>query len=203
MSILICPGVHNLELTQSFLQGLPLRSTPNLLAADHTNQSENLFIFPAQCYPAYSVFHIVHFLQETFRQHQLSSAQTGLVFLSFSAGVAGAMGAAWAWQQLGGQVKALIALDGWGVPLYGDFPIHRVSHDYFTHWSSALWGAGADSFYAEPAIDHLELWRSPQTVQGWWVPVANPTQQSPTATTAAIFLTVLLQRYGESGLFVS
>ncbi|MBD2121908.1 hypothetical protein [Trichocoleus sp. FACHB-262] len=203
MSILICPGVHNLELTQSFLQGLPLRSTPNLLAADYTNQSENLFIFPAQCYPAYSAFHIVQFLQETFRQHQLSSAQTGLVFLSFSAGVAGAVGAAWAWQQLGGQVKALIALDGWGVPLYGDFPIHRVSHDYFTHWSSALWGAGADSFYAEPAIDHLELWRSPQTAQGWWVPVENATQQSPTATTAAIFLTVLLQSYGESGLFVS
>ncbi|NJK53546.1 MAG: hypothetical protein HC936_13370 [Leptolyngbyaceae cyanobacterium SU_3_3] len=67
-------------------------------------------------------------------------------------------------------------MDGWGVPLGGDFPIYRVSHDRFTHWSSAWWVAGLDSFYADPAVAHLDLWRSPQTVQGRWV---SPTHTSP------------------------
>lgn len=199
MSIIICPGMHSIDLTQSFLKNLQLRSSSDL--AEISNQ--NLLIFPVQRYPAYSGFHIVQFLQETLRQDSLAAESREFVFLSFSAGVAGAIGAAWAWQQLGGKVKALIALDGWGVPLYGDFPIHRVSHDHFTHWSSALLGAGADSFYADPAIDHLDLWRSPQTVQGWWVPTAATTPLQPIATTVAVFLTVLLQHYGESDLFVS
>ena len=199
MSLVICPGVHDPKLTQHFLQGLQVRSGH----LGDRNTSEDLLIFPAEFAPAYSGFHIVQFLQETFQQHQWNRAQTGLVFLSFSAGVVGAVSAAWTWQQLGGKVKALIALDGWGVPLYGDFPIHRISHDHFTHWSSALLGAGADSFYAEPAVDHLALWRSPQTAQGWWVPEDTTTQRSPLATTAAVFLTVLLKRYGESSLFVS
>ena len=33
----------------------------------------------------------------------------------------------------------------------------------------ALLGNGENNFYAEPAVDHLSMWRSPQTVQGWWV----------------------------------
>jgi hypothetical protein len=204
MSIIICPGMHDIELTRNFLKHLQLRSTSNSAKPDSSeiDSSRNVLIFPAQRYPAYSAFHIVQFLQETLQQYPLTSELNDFVFLSFSAGVVGAMGAAWAWQQLGGRVKALIALDGWGVPLYGDFPIHRVSHDHFTHWSSALLGAGADSFYANPAVDHLDLWRSPQTVQGWWVPTAA-TPSQPIATTAAVFLTVLLQRYGESDLFVS
>jgi len=204
MSLVICPGVHDLKLTQSLVQNLQICTSQTLVEG---SDSEDLFIFPAQSYPAYSALHIVQFLQETLQHYRRSVAQTDLVFLSFSAGVAGAVGAAWTWQQLGGKVKALIALDGWGVPLYGDFPIHRVSHDHFTHWSSALLGAGADSFYADPAVDHLDLWRSPQTAQGWWVPVDNTkdntTSRSPIATTAAVFLTVLLKRYGESSLFVS
>lgn len=191
--------MHDIALTQSFLKNLQLGSTSDFTAKYHPN----LFVFPAQRYPVYSALHIVQFLQETLRQRPLAAEVNDFVFLSFSAGVAGAIGAAWAWQQLGGKVKALIALDGWGVPLYGDFPIHRVSHDQFTHWSSALLGAGADSFYADPASDHLDLWRSPQVIQGWWVPATTTTPSPPIATTAAVFLTVLLQRYGESDLFVS
>ncbi|MBW4490285.1 MAG: hypothetical protein KME12_21100 [Trichocoleus desertorum ATA4-8-CV12] len=205
MSILICPGMHDINLTSSFLKNLRLHSTPGLSVVDGSkvDSTKQLLIFPVQRYPAYSAFHIVQFLQETLRQNPFSAEPDEFVFLSFSAGVAGAIGAAWAWQQLGGKVKALIALDGWGVPLYGNFPIHRVSHDHFTHWSSALLGAGADSFYADPAIDHLDLWRSPQTIQGWWVPTASTAPSQPIATTADVFLTVLLQRYGESDLFVS
>lgn len=115
------------------------------------------------------------------------------MLICFSAGVVGGIGAAWAWQQSGGKIKALIALDGWGVPLYGNFPIHRLSRDRFTHWSSQLLGAGADSFYADPPVEHLDLWRSPHTAQGWWV---RPERQQ--RLTAAMFLNLLLELYGES-----
>ena len=57
-------------------------------------------------------------------------------------------------------MKALIAFDGWGVPLVGNFPIYRISHDQFTHWSSELLGKGDKSFYADPPVEHLDLWRS-------------------------------------------
>ena len=67
------------------------------------------------------------------------------------------------------KVKALIAIDGWGVALWGNFPIYRLSHDYFTHWSSLALGGGDKNFYADPPVGHLDLWRSPQTTRGWQV----------------------------------
>ncbi|MCY7323349.1 MAG: hypothetical protein LH660_16470, partial [Phormidesmis sp. CAN_BIN36] len=137
--------------------------------------------------PAYSPLHVLEFLSAT-------EATTPLVFIAFSAGVVAAIGAARLWQKQGGTVRALIALDGWGVPLAGDFAIHRVSRDRFTSWSSALLGGGdSDSFYADPAVDHLTLWRSPQTVQGYEM-TANR-QPHQIYTTAASFITALLQRY--------
>ncbi|NES83160.1 MAG: hypothetical protein F6K10_18095, partial [Moorea sp. SIO2B7] len=59
--------------------------------------------------------------------------------------------------------------------------------------SSALLGAGADSFYADPEVEHLDLWRSPQTTQGWWV--KHPGSQL--RCSAAQFLSIFLQHYGE------
>jgi hypothetical protein len=101
---------------------------------------------------------------------------------------------------LGGTVKAFLAFDGWGVPLYGNFPIHRISHDYFTHWSSALLGGGEDSFYAEPAVEHLDLWRKPNVCKGWWVhPATDGKRERRTHTTASKFVNQLLQRYMISG----
>lgn len=198
MSLVICPGIHEPDLTQSFLArlGEPLW---------------DYLVFPAERYPAYSAFHILDFLHRQFRnplrndrsvQHWVN---VPLVFISFSAGVVGAIGAAWAWQLMGGHVKAFIALDGWGAPLYGEFPIHRVSHDHFTHCSSALLGDGADSFYADPPVGHLDLWRSPDIAQGHWVSrSANPfsccSQQQTVHTSAADFLLMLLARYGEGGI---
>ena len=182
--------MHAAELTDCFLAGL-LES----VAAKQLTVSEPL-IFPVQQYPAYSGLHLLKFLHERLSAKRPDDwQQSPLVFIGFSAGVVGAIAAAIAWQQLGGQVKALMALDGWGVPLGGEFPIHRLSHDAFTHWSSALLGAGGDSFYADPAVEHLELWRSPQTTRGWWVNAE--VAQSTTPTTAANFLTGLLQRYHE------
>lgn len=184
MSIIICPGIHEPELTQSFISALLEKS------GDNTNNHQ-IMVFPEQGVLALSAPHILHFLSERLKNQRDSP----VIFISFSAGVVGAIIAAWNWHILGGQVKAFIAIDGWGVPLWGDFPIHRLSHDYFTHWSSLLLGSGHTNFYAEPAVDHLSMWRSPQTVQGWWVDsyVQVPPQQM--RLTAAEFLHLLIKRY--------
>ena len=186
-TLVICPGIHDPQLTQNFLEKLRCCDTDN--ASNHW--SENVLIFPAHDYPAYSAVHILEFLQD-----YPNLVKIPLVFISFSAGVVGAIGAAWGWQRLGGEVKAFIGFDGWGVPLYGTFPIHRVSHDYFTHWSSALLGAGEDRFYAEPATAHLDLWGKPDTCKGWWIrPATTSKSEQRVYTTAAQFVTQLLQLY--------
>lgn len=179
--VVICPGIHDPKLTQGFLEGLQAGATEQL----SSEWLERVLLFPTQDYPAYSAVHILEFL----RQH-LGREQLPVVLISFSAGVAGAIAAAWGWQQGGAKVQALIAVDGWGVPLSGSFPIHRLSHDYFTHWSSALLGSGDDSFYADPAVEHLEIWRSPHTCQGWSVQGGKRT-----FTTAAQFINELVPRY--------
>ncbi len=189
MRLVICPGIHDPKLTDRFLEGLSEvwgdkypRQNPQVVS--------HVKIFPAHKHPPFSALDIFHFLccQEL--------AGESLVFVSFSAGVAGAIGAAWMWQQIGGKVAAFIALDGWGVPLGGTFPIHRISHDSFTHWSSAILGSGGDSFYADPPVEHLDLWRSPQTAQGWQIShIADGTETTKPAT-AATFLVHLLKQYG-------
>ncbi|MDX2098327.1 MAG: hypothetical protein SFW36_11170 [Leptolyngbyaceae cyanobacterium bins.59] len=186
--LVICPGVHSPALTQAFLIGLDLSASEAL--------SPRL-IFPAHQQPSYSPVHLLQFLNEHLAEQSWSfpkPSSVPLTFLAFSAGVVGAIGAAWAWQQQGGQVRALIAIDGWGVPLGGNFPIHRLSHDEFTHQSSVLLGGGdLDCFYADPPVPHLELWRSPQTIQGRKTPCAD---LAPSLT-AATFLQSLLRRYRE------
>jgi hypothetical protein len=179
--------VHDPRLTTDLIDNLFQSETESALAAQ-------LLIFPTHLYPAYSGFHILCFVHEQLSQENPDAfLQLPLVWIGFSAGVVGAVSAAWVWQWLGGNVRALIAVDGWGVPLGGNFPVHRLSHDWFTHWSSALLCAGEDSFYADPTIDHLELWRSPQTARGWQI--ATNSRQPSRPTTAADFLTALLHRY--------
>ncbi len=153
MLILICPGIHPPKLTQAFLAQLQQHLDQDL--------ATNLLIFPTQNYPAYSPYHILEFLKPQITK------QTPLLLIGFSAGVVAAIGTAWIWQQQGGKIKGVIAFDGWGVPLCGDFPIHRLSHDYFTHWSSPVWGGGEGNFYADPAVSHLELWGAIEKVSGW------------------------------------
>ena len=123
-------------------------------------------ILPTQNYKPYSPVDVYRWLKE----NNISPSDTfPLIFICFSAGVVGGLGAALWWQRNGGQVKAFFAFDGWGMPILADFPVYRLSHDYFTHWSSALLGQGDGSFYADPAIAHLDLWRSPDSTMGWWV----------------------------------
>ena len=184
MPIIICPGIHEPELTKSFIQGCLNQSNQN---------SVDILIFPEQGYLTLSTFHILHFLHNRLG----NKLESPVIFLCFSAGVIGGIGAATAWQLLGGHVQAFIAIDGWGVPLAGNFPMHRLSHDYYTHWTSAYLGMGENNFYAEPAVDHLSMWHSPQSVPGQWV---NPSLGfSPTKNylSASEFLNFLLERYNK------
>lgn len=177
--VIVCPGIHELDLTQEFIASLINKKAINW----------QFLVFPTQDYPAYSAIHIMEFLRG-----EINNIKQPIAFISFSAGVVGAIGAASAWQLLGGTVKRLIAIDGWGVPLVGSFPIHRLSHDYFTHWSSALLGSGEASFYADPAVEHLQLWKSPDSCKGWLVePVVGGKSAQRNFTTAAEFILQLLQ----------
>jgi hypothetical protein len=157
-SIILCPGIHHPNLTASFWRAIQQVKLPNDQLPEHLNPS----IVPNAQQWAFSPVHTLQFLNKTIPTSE------PLVLIGFSAGVVGMMGAAWAWQQQGSTIRALVALDGWGVPLYGSFPIYRLSHDGFTHWSSQALGMGQDPFYAEPGVEHLELWRSPDRARGWW-----------------------------------
>ncbi|MEL6931446.1 MAG: hypothetical protein AAFO95_22905, partial [Cyanobacteria bacterium J06600_6] len=138
MPIIVCPGIHDPELTDALIQNLQ-------------NQIDDVyFILPTAAYTPYSAIAISQWLE----QQPLSKTEP-LSFIAFSAGVVGSIGAAIAWQLRGGQVRSFIAFDGWGMPLAGNFPIYRVSHDYFTHWSSRLLGGEAE-FYADPEVGHLD-----------------------------------------------
>jgi hypothetical protein len=178
--IIICPGIHDSELTDRLVK----------LLQEAQIHRDRLIIYPTQNYPAFSAFHLERFLQQKLSQ----SSDRTVIFLSFSAGVVGAIGAALAWQQNGGKVAAFIALDGWGVPLWGDFPIYRFSHDEFTHWSSALLGSGKESFYADPPVEHLTLWRSPDLVGGWKIKEAADGYQIRSYTTAIATLKEILEK---------
>lgn len=175
MKIVVCPGMHEVALTAAFL-------------AEMGNLREPL-VYPTDRYPAYSPLHLLTFLHGELSQ---AANAESLLFLGFSAGVVAAIGAARRWQRAGGRVLALLAIDGWGVPLIGDFSLHRLSHDPFTHWSSLVLGAGQDSFYADPSVRHLDLWQSPQAASGWWI---KSPEGDRIATTAAEFLHTWLCYY--------
>ena len=188
MNVVICPGIHDPALTYDLLAALKASFSDG----SKSIHLENVLVLPAQndC-STLSGIHILQFLYE----HQGNPPTAApVVLLGFSAGAVGAISAAWGWQLLGGKVKAVIAVDGWGVPLWGNFKCHRLSHDFFTHWSSSLLGSGQDSFYADPPVEHLTLWRSPQTVTGWWIH-STVDKSPPIRLTGVEFLSMLLKRY--------
>ncbi|MDX2243130.1 MAG: hypothetical protein NW224_20815 [Leptolyngbyaceae cyanobacterium bins.302] len=180
-AIVLCPGFHAATLTQAFLAQL----------ATIVPSRAKVLVFPSDRRPVYSIPDILYFLYERLNaEWHRPWLKVPVVFVGFSAGVVGAMGAALAWEMIGGNVLGLFALDGLGVPVVGSFPTHRLSSNHFTHWSSAWFGGGQDSFYADPEIEHLTLWKSPQTVQGWWV-----SARSSTRTTLLQFLAHWLNDY--------
>jgi hypothetical protein len=181
MSVVICPGIHSPYITESFIKNIQ---------TDIEQIKSDWLIFPTQDYPSYSPMAIYQWLEKYYFSPSQAPA---LLFITFSAGVVGGIGAALTWHMRGGKVKAFLAFDGWGVPLVAGFPRYRLSHDYFTHWSSALLGTGAESFYAEPEVEHLDLWRSPHTSLGWWI--KRPDWKI--YCSAAEFVRACLKQYGE------
>jgi len=186
MTLVICPGIHDPRLSDRFVAAL----TRQLLATASNaakSQPQPIFVMPTQRYAPFSGLSVWSYWQG------ISNPHLPLKVISFSAGVAGAIAAIPLWQGQGRSIAVMIAVDGWGVPQLGDFPFHRVSHDQFTHWSSALLGAGQDSFYADPAVAHLDLWQSPDRATGW---AMSPLGDSLGQTTAIGFIANLLQRHG-------
>lgn len=186
MTIVICPGIHEPKLTDQFLEGLSI-NWQNL------SHSGKLLVCPTQDYTPYSTIDISKFLWSS----KLIRTDTPLLFIAFSAGVVGATGAAWTWQLGGGQVKAVIAIDGWGMPVKGNFPIYKVSHDHFTHWSWGIFSSGDENFYAYPSVEHLEIWRSPQTTRGWWLHQNIMEVKTATPATAKEFIIKILENHEE------
>jgi hypothetical protein len=155
MTLVLCPGIHDPQLTQAFWQAIQNTASNSLREAKvHTVNDAKSW--------AFSAMHVLQFLRQTVLRSE------PLIFVCFSAGVVGGIGAAWAWQQQGGAVRAFLAIDGWGVPLLGSFPIYRLSHDRFTHLTSQPLGMGQHPFYADPGVGHLDFWRSPDQAWGWW-----------------------------------
>ena len=152
-SIIICPGIHPPQLTTSFVEGI-----------QSIIEQRDYLVLPTEQYVPYSAIAIIQWLKTYYPSPQDAPA---LSFLSFSAGVVGSIVAANLWQLQGGKVNNFVAFDGWGMPLWGNFPIYRVSHDSFTHHTSGILAGGRKGFYANPEVGHLELWRSPDTCQGW------------------------------------
>lgn len=181
MSVIVCPGIHSPHLTESFIKSIQ---------TDTEQLRSDWLIFPARDRPSYSPLAIYQWLEKYYFSPSQAPA---LVFITFSAGVVGGIGTALTWQMKGGKIKAFLAFDGWGVPLVANFPVYRFSHDYFTHWSSALLGTGVESFYAEPEVNHLDLWRSPQTSLGWWIENSG----CKTYCSAAELVRVCLEQYEE------
>ncbi len=190
MEIIICPGIHSAHLTSTFVSGLQGEIPPN----SNLNTSVNILTYPYHNCLSLSGLHIFQFLQSQLRD----KLESPLLFIGFSAGVVGAMVAAWQWQMWMGNVKALIAIDGWGVPGWANFPVHRISHDNFTHWSSKILGSGVNNFYADPPVEHLEIWRSPQKVSGWWVDSVMGEAAAARRLSVGEFLYLLLERYAQN-----
>ena len=170
LPVIVCPGFHDARLTEQWVRSLPPFAQPYVIEA-----------FPAN---PLAVFDELAQIFGSPVANQPDPAQP-LVAVGFSAGVVGLAGALTLWQQQGGQVAKLFALDGWGVPLVG-LPVCRLSHDSFTHWSTLPLGAGEVNFYADPPVEHLQLWSEPEHVHGWQV--AGWQGEAAVPMTAADFL---------------
>jgi len=182
MTLIICPGIHDMALSDRFLTAL------NQQLTDIADIPE---ILPTQVFPSDREAPFNGLAVWSWLQAQANPAEP-LVLIGFSAGVVGAIAAANLWQGQGRTVAALVAVDGWGVPQMGDLPLHRVSHDYFTHWSSAVLGAGADSFYADPPVAHLDLWQFPDRAAGFRVQSSNRRAPRTESMTAIAFIAAII-----------
>lgn len=163
MNLLIYPGIHCPTLTKTFY---------NHLQAALPIPIQNCWIVPAGMGVLCGLQGLTTVLADSPSPPPDNISRLAAIgplsVIAFSGGVVGASQMIPRWQMLGGTINCLIALDGWGVPLYGSFPIVRLSHDWFTCWSSGyLSESHTQHFYAEPTVEHLHLWEQAHTVRGW------------------------------------
>lgn len=214
--LVICSGFHPPQDTEqmwadmrSVSMGLADQEGLNQKGLNQGWETLKTLVYPARHAPhpaVLSAYHLRRMLTETLGDPQSplnpSRPRPQLIFLAFSAGCVTAATVAQYWAYRGGEVLALFAVDGWGVPLLGaTFPVFRLSHDPWTHVTSALLGVGPTSFYADPPVPHRYLWRQPSQVEGWQVfgkgmggtiparsPHATSCPPAPVRTTAARFI---------------
>jgi hypothetical protein len=173
--LLVCGGLHPPGYTDQIC---------NVIAADDMLSTSPRVVMEASP-QVLSAFALRRELEAALSNASLASVDSpGLIIWAFSAGCVGAATLATYWQQYRGPVLALFMVDGWGVPRDPQIPVHRLSHDRFTHDTSGCLGRGDEDFYAEPAVPHLDLWRHPQAVTGYIATPNRPAEQ----TTAASFL---------------
>ncbi|MEM9485962.1 MAG: hypothetical protein AAGA83_19980 [Cyanobacteria bacterium P01_F01_bin.116] len=159
MHLLICPGYHSPDLTHDFLQALLRRITP-----------ERLWVMPIGSIPG----------SVSWPSRHAPLSQQPLNVIAFSAGVVAAYPWLMTWQRQGGKSR-FIAIDGWGMPLLGNLAIYRMSHDRWTH-GTTYFPTPKESkgyFYADPAVEHLEIWQFPQKT--WGIGTIGDEPQSMTA----------------------
>ncbi len=172
MIVVICPGIHPAELTQGLVSALENAIALQAVEANSTRSDAldtlKLWVLPSDIAPYGPELIRAHVLERWQQAELLPDYPTA--WIGFSAGVVGAVAAARRWQREGGQVNGLIAVDGWGVPLGDRFPRFRLGHDHFTAQSCEWLGASDGYFYCDPAVEHLDLWRSPQQSLGQWQP---------------------------------
>ena len=180
----ICGGIHPPVLTQKFASSFQ----ENINVGD----KYRVCVIPHGDIAPYDVKRIDRFLNSKYKDVKAISP---LVFIGFSAGVVGVLGTARKWQREGGFVRGLFAFDGWGVPLWESFPCYRLSHDSFSHHTAHLLGGSELSFYADPMVDHLDLWGNCLFLQGYFCIRDRQYQQKMTIVE---FLNQQLSYLGES-----
>lgn len=172
-TIVICGGFNPINYNVNFVNFL-------------SNYEANILVFPTEKYAPYDSLNIVNFLQE----NSVNLYENHLIFIAFSAGVVGALGAGRLWQRKGREVLAILAFDGWGVPLIADFPIHCLSHDVFTHYSSCFWVKNQGHFVAIPTVSHQDIWRSPLSINGYYY-----SEKETKKITEIDFINIILKHY--------
>lgn len=181
----LCPGFHDPALTRSFLNQHHHWLPPTW--------DDRCWVYPSHQQPPYSPHHVAQWLQHHHQTIPQTTTPPPLVWISFSAGIVGSLAVARQCHRQGQPILGFFALDGWGVPLWADFPLYSLSHDRFSHDTSAILRSGpGPHFYSDPPVSHLDLWVKPHRVWGWRLSAHCP----PHRLTAAQFIHDRLRVWG-------
>lgn len=172
-ALLICGGLH------------PVQDTKSILAIAHQDpvlsQHPIVQLGTSNALSCLSA----HALRQEFDQiwsdrgPGAAAEMPAIILWAFSAGCVGAVALAQHWHRYRHPVLAIFLVDGWGVPWGGESPLHRLSHDGFTHITSSYLGTGCASFVAHPAVPHRQLWRDPNRVMGQQIMTRRASGSAP------------------------